>query len=54
MADRNKVIKEFAEKLKDGLGDCRLVTDEAWISGFDTGDVYNLIDRIVREMEAGE
>ena len=47
---RSAAIEEFAEKLKLGLGGCRLMYDEAG-QGFVTEDVYKLIDIVVEEME---
>ena len=46
---RSSTIEEFTEKLKDGLGGCRLMYDEAG-QGFVTEDVYKLIDIVVTEM----
>lgn len=51
---RDSVIEEFAEKLKAGLSNCRLITDDSWCSGFSTGDIYELIARTAQEMKAGE
>ncbi len=47
---RSATIEEFAEKLKFGLGGCRLMYDEAG-QGFVTEDVYKLIEIVVDEME---
>lgn len=47
---RAATIEEFTEKLKLGLGGCRLMYDEAG-QGFVTEDVYNLIKIVVEEME---
>jgi hypothetical protein len=47
---RSATIEEFTEKLKCGLGGCRLMYDEAG-HGFVTEDVYRLIDIVVEEME---
>jgi hypothetical protein len=49
---RTATIKEFVEKMKEGLGGCRLMYDEAG-QGFVTEDVYNLINIVVSEMESG-
>ena len=48
---RSATIEEFTEKLKYGLGGCRLMYDEA-SQGFVTDDVYRLIDIVVEEMRA--
>ena len=47
---RAATIEEFSEKLKLGLGGCRLMYDEAG-QGFVTEDVYKLIAIVVDEME---
>jgi hypothetical protein len=47
---RAATIEEFTEKLKLGLGGCRLMYDEVG-QGFVTEDVYNLINIVVEEME---
>lgn len=47
---RSATIEEFTEKLKLGLGGCRLMYDEAG-QGFVTEDVYKLIEIVVDEME---
>ena len=47
---RSAAIEEFAEKLKCGLGGCRLMYD-GYDQGFVTEDVYKLIDIVVSEME---
>lgn len=47
---RAATINEFAEKMKLGLGGCRLMYDEAG-QGFVTEDVYKLINIVVDEME---
>ena len=48
---RSATIEEFAEKLRDGLGGCRLMYDGEG-QGFVTEDIYKLIDIVVSEMEA--
>ena len=47
---RAATIEEFTEKLRDGLGGCRLMYDEAG-QGFVTEDIYKLIEIVVSEME---
>lgn len=47
---RAATIEEFSEKLKAGLGGCRLMYDE-YDQGFITEDIYNLIKIVVDEME---
>lgn len=46
---RSATIEEFTEKLKEGLGGCRLMYDGAG-QGFVTEDIYKLIDIVVSEM----
>jgi hypothetical protein len=46
---RSATIEEFTKKLKEGLGGCRLMYDEAG-QGFVTEDVYKLIEIVVSEM----
>ena len=48
---RAATIEEFTEKLKCGLGGCRLMYDGEG-QGFVTEDIYRLIDIVVEEMEA--
>lgn len=47
---RSATIEEFVEKLKLGLGGCRMMYDEAG-QGFVSEDIYRLIDIVVEEME---
>ena len=47
---RSATIEEFTEKLKAGLGGCRLMYDEAG-QGFVIEDIYRLIEIVVEEME---
>ena len=46
---RASTIEEFANKLKRGLGGCRLMYD-GYDQGFITEDIYKLIDTVASEM----
>lgn len=46
---RTATIEEFTEKLKEGLGGCRLMYD-GMDQGFVTEDIYKLIEIVVSEM----
>lgn len=48
-----EAYKEFAEKLKEKLGDCHIVSDEEYC-GFDCGDIHECIDNILKEMVGEE
>lgn len=43
-----EAINEFAEQLKEKLSDCRTVTDYVY-TGYDTGDVLDAINQLVKE-----
>lgn len=46
---KSKAYKEFAERLKEKLGDCHIVSDEEYC-GFDCGDIHKCIDNLLKEM----
>lgn len=50
---RSEAIKEFADRLKEKLSDCRIVNDFIYI-GYDTGDALNSIDNLAKEMVGGD
>lgn len=47
-----EAIKDFAERLKEKLGDCYIVSDGEYC-GFDCGDIHRTITNLLKEM-AGE
>lgn len=46
---KSEAYKEFAEKLKEKLDDCYIVSDGEYC-GFDCGDVHKCIENILIEM----
>lgn len=46
---KSKAYKEFAEKLKEKIGDCHIVSDGEYC-GFDCGDIHRCIDNFLKEM----
>ena len=42
-------IQEFAERLKEKLGDCYIVSDGEYC-GFDCGDIHRTITNLLKEM----
>ena len=46
---KSKAIKEFAERLKEKLGDCYIVSDGEYC-GFDCGDIHRTITNLLKEM----
>lgn len=44
-----EAYKEFAEKLKEKIGDCHIVSDGEYC-GFDCGDIHRCIDNLLKEM----
>lgn len=46
---KKEAYKEFAERLKEKLGDCHTVSDGEYC-GFDCGDIHECIDNLVKEM----
>ena len=44
-----EAYKEFAEKLKEKIGDCHIVSDGEYC-GFDCGDIHRCIDNFLKEM----
>jgi hypothetical protein len=46
---KSEAIKEFAEKIIEKLGECRIVNNHIHV-GYNTGDVLNAIDNLVKEM----
>lgn len=50
---KSEAIKEFAEKLKEKISDCHIVSDGEYC-GFDCGDVHECIDNILKEMVGEE
>lgn len=48
-----EAVKEFAEKLKEKLGDCHIVSDGEYF-GFDCGDIHECIDTLLKEMVGEE
>lgn len=47
---KNEAYKEFAEKLKEEIGCCHIVSDGKYC-GFDCGDIHECIDDILKELE---
>lgn len=45
---RAEAFNEFAEQLKEKLSDCRIVTNYVY-TGYDTGDVLDAINQLVKE-----
>ena len=50
---KSETIKEFAEKLKENLDDCHIVSNGEYC-GFDCGDIHECIDDILKEMVGAE
>lgn len=50
---KSEAIKEFAERLKEKIGDCHIVSDGEYC-GFDCGDIHECIDNFVKEMVGEE
>lgn len=48
-----EAYKEFAERLKEKLGICHIVSDGEYC-GYDCGDVHKCIDNILKEMVGEE
>lgn len=48
-----EAVKEFAEKLKEKIGDCHIVSDGEYC-GFDCGDIHKCIDNLLKEMVGEE
>ena len=48
-----EAYKEFAERLKEKLGDCCIVSDGEYC-GFDCGDIHRTITNLLKEMVGGE
>lgn len=46
---KDEAYKEFAERLKEKISDCHIVSDGEYC-GFDCGDIYECIDNILKEM----
>ena len=46
---KSEAIKEFAERLKEKLGDCYIVSDGEYC-GFDCGDIHRTITNLLKEM----
>lgn len=44
-----EAYKEFAERLKEKLGDCYIVSDGEYC-GFDCGDIHRTITNLLKEM----
>ena len=44
-----EAYKECIEKVREKLDDCRTVTDYVY-QGYDTGDIRNMLDNLVKEM----
>ena len=52
LAVRQDTIKEFAEKLKSGLGHCRQVVNaDTWEQGKNIADLLKLVDSLVTDMQ---
>ena len=51
--ERVYAYKEFAEKLKEKIGDCHIVSDGEYC-GFDCGDIHKYIDNLLKEMVGEE
>lgn len=52
-AVKNEAYKEFAERLKEKLGDCYVVSDGEYC-GFDCGDIHRTITNLLKEMVGEE
>lgn len=50
---KNEAYKEFAERLKERLGDCYIVSDGEYC-GFDCGDIHRTITNVLKEMVGEE
>ena len=50
---KSEAIKEFAEKLKEKISDCHIVSDGEYC-GFDCGDIHECINNILKEMVGEE
>lgn len=50
---KSEAIKEFAEKLKEKISDCHIVSDGEYC-GFDCGDVHECINNILKEIVGEE
>ena len=50
---KTEAYKEFAERLKEKLGDCHIVSDEEYC-GFDCGDIHKCIDNLLKAMVGEE
>lgn len=50
---KNEAYKEFAERLKEKLGDCYIVSDGEYC-GFDCGDIHRTITNLLKEMVGEE
>lgn len=48
-----EAYKEFAERLKEKLGDCYIVSDGEYC-GFDCGDIHRTITNLLKEMVGEE
>ena len=48
-----EAYKEFAEKLKEKIGECHIVSDGEYC-GFDCGDIHRCIDNFLKEMVGEE
>lgn len=48
-----EAYKEFAERLKEKLEDCHIISDGEYC-GFDCGDVHKCIDNLLKEMVGEE
>ena len=46
---KSEAIKEFAERLKEKISDCHIISDGEYC-GFDCGDIYECIDNVLKEM----
>ena len=46
---KSEAVKEFAERLKEKLGDCYIVSDGEYC-GFDCGDIHRTITNLLKEM----
>ena len=44
-----EAYKEFAEKLKEKLGDCHIVSDGEYC-GFNCGDIHECVDTLIKAM----
>lgn len=48
-----EAYKEFAERLKEKLADCHIVSDGEYC-GFDCGDIQECVDNLLKEMVGEE